>query len=248
MITNRVGSRGRNVTYIAVGALAASLISAVGPGAVPARAAHAPCSQTGIEQTTFLYRYPYSQNAYGSMSTMWSYDRDVTYCLAANTTFVRLGLNYENFVETGLYHRTTSATPVGFTEWSINGNIPNPVLETTTFPNGDWYSFALTPYGSGTSWKAEYDFSGTQTSWTLMEITPTLLTDHGLTESESARFHGQNGRGSYKDLKYRPLSGGWFLWGNIACDTNLTEIDNWDAVITSSSSWYLRAGTPVGGC
>lgn len=80
-----------------------------------------------------------------------------------------------------------------------------------------------------------------------MAITPTLLTDHGLTESESARFHGQNGRGSYKDLKYRPVSGGWFLWGALGCDPNVLHIDNWDAVKTSNSSWYLRAGAPPPG-
>lgn len=188
------------------------------------------------------------QNAYGSMSTMWSYDRAVTFCAATNTTFVRLGLTYDDFVEIGLYHRTTATHPVGFTEWAISGNVSNPALETTTFTIGDWYSFALTPYGSGTSWKGEYDLSGTQTSWTLMSITPTLVANHGLTESESARFHGQNGRGSYKDLKYRPSTGGWLLWADMACDTNLQEIDNWDSVGTSGSSWYLRAGAPVGGC
>ncbi len=180
------------------------------------------------------------------MSTMWSYDRDVTYCAAANTTFVRLGLNYLNYVEIGLYHTTTSATPVGFTSWGING-VASLALETTTFPNNDCYSFALTPYGSGNSCKGEYDLSGTQSSWTLMSITPTLATNHGLTESESARFHGQNGRGAYKDLKYRPSNGGWFLWGGLACDLNVGHIDNWEAVKTSNSSWYLQSGAPPSG-
>lgn len=123
-------------------ALTASVLVAVGPGSVPAEASHAPCDQ--IEQATFVYRQGSGQNPYGSMSTMWSYDRDVVYCAAANTTFVRLGLSYADYFEIGLYHKTTSATPVGFTSWAINGN-PYLALETTTFPNNDWYSFALIP-------------------------------------------------------------------------------------------------------
>lgn len=178
------------------------------------------------------------------MSNMWSYDRNVVYCIAANTTFLRLGLNYSNYVETGLYH-TTSSTPVGFTSWAINGDA-TAVPESVSFPNNDFYSFVLTPY-TGSFWKSEYDASGNQSSWTLMEITPLLAASHGLSESEVSRFHGQDGRGSYTSLKYRPSTGGWFLWGALACDPNIGGIDNWDAVKTSNSSWYMRSGAPPPG-
>lgn len=109
------------------------------------------------------------------------------------------------------------------------------------------YSFVVVPLSGGNFWKSQYDASGGQSSWTTMNTTPPLLTNHGLSESEVARFHGQDGRGSYTSLKYRPSTGGWFLWGALACDPNQSGISNWDAIKTSNSSWYTRAGAPPPG-
>jgi len=158
---------------------------------------------------------------------------------------MRLALTYDNFIETGLYHSPSSSTPTGFTEFAINGNV-SLTPSSVTFPLGGSYSFVVVP-SSGNYWKSQYDKSGNQRSWTTLDGTPALVANRGLSESEVARFHGQNGKGSYTQLKFRASGGGWYLWGSLGCDPNVYNISDWDAFKTSNSSWYMQAGAPPSG-
>lgn len=234
-------SGGFMVRRMATFAVAFLFVSAVHVGA--GAAAFAACAP---EHVKFLYRTGSGQAGYGNMGTFYSFNRGNSCGPVADTAFIRLGLTYNNFVETGLRSNEGESALGAFTEWGINGNVDLRSLH-GLFSTDRWISFALTPVNGGAYWKSEYDPSGTSSSWTSLHTTPVLAYGYGLTESEVAKFGGDSGLANHKDLKYRPSTSGWFAWGSLGCDPNQQSMPNYDAIKVSNTQWYTTPGTPTAG-
>jgi hypothetical protein len=215
-------------------------------------AAPASALSCNTEQTKFVQT---GRSTYGSMGSMYVYDRTVAWCGSdANTVFWALGGGYLDMIEMGA--RQFGGAPgafVVFVEYSI---YPAPLvyhdsgeLTGTTYNNGQWVSFNTTPLtGNSYELKGQYSLGSSQSGWTTFWTTPYATANYGLPMSEISRYGNTDASVNVTGLKYRPVTGGWLAWDSLGCaEPRLNTIPDWDALKYSNTAWGTQYAPPPSG-
>lgn len=202
--------------------------------------AHAAC----VEQVKF--KYDTGAYAYGTEAYIYGYDHAPNCGPATQTTFVRLSSSYLNFIETG-YRQDVGNLPLQFVEWQI---YPSSVqLDLRQNVNKDqWSSYRINNRPGTHTWDVYYQYGQSYSGMYLVDTVSGLLTDHGLIESEVARYGTASGATDVQLLESKSSSGAWSVWPGQACDPNQQGINDWDATSISNGSWGTNHSPVSGGC
>lgn len=202
--------------------------------------AHAACT----EQVKFKYNT--GAYAYGSESYIYGYDHAPNCGPSAQTTFVRLSSSYLDFLETG-YRQDVGSVPRQFVEWRIYPASVQLDLRQNVDKN-QWNSYRLNNRPGTHTWDVYFQYGQSYSGMSLVDTVSGLLTDHGLIESEVARYGTGSGATDNQLLESKSSSGAWSVWSGQACDPNQQGLNDWDATSISNGSWGTVHAPAFGGC
>jgi len=219
---------------------------------LPVTAQAQPCSS---HQSKWVA--PDTNLSYGSMATLWvSSGTTVDPCgRLINTAHLFnswAGGPYANAVEAGMEQDGGDGGRFHlFSEWTVSPHDPVPYHSLATLAPDQHIAFNVSNVsGTVAQFKFQYSLGTSQTNWiTYGNYSDTLGYNHGTPLSEVERFGNTDGYISASSLQVRPSSGGWYGWAALHCSyVYANDLNDWDALARSSSSWYTTHQTPASGC
>lgn len=169
----------------------------------------------------------------------------------AQTVFMRLSPDYASFVEEGT--RSFASDPGRFRIFFEYRDYPGGAVATEgsgRYSDSQYMSLFVAPYSDyNYTWKGGYHLGSSQSNWTVFGVSPSMVANSGLAESEVALFGNSSARTYHTSLKYRPATGGWFNWTSLQCDPNVINVSDWDANKLSNTAWRTdQQSPPPGDC
>jgi hypothetical protein len=204
---------------------------------VTADVASATCGETA----KFVGR---GNNHYGNRGNIYAFDNRGLACPGqpdAQTIFVRLSSDYQNYIEAGLVQYPSDAAGTGhyFVEYRI---APASVVFLTYngYVTGNYYSFQV-KNGTGTTWQASVcTGNSVSCTYSALKTTPSMLAAVGIPEGESSHYDSTGPLDDYHQMMQTqdPYNGAWSNWAAAACDFGIVREPNWVVRITSQNTWY----------
>lgn len=231
----------RRFTFAAALGLAVATLSAVST----------PAYANGCNDEEVKFISSGRSDSYGSMGSLYVYDRTLYACSSvANTVFLSMADAPQlDYIEIGT--RQFGPNPTSFSIFQEYVLYPNDdyTQSVLTWPENTWIAFNSSNLtGQSYTWKTQYRLPG-YCCWANFGPTPTALENHGRPFSEISRYGHADASVKADQLQYRPSTGGWFRWTFLGCSTAFpNSITDWDAIASSTYSWYTVRQPVNGNC
>jgi hypothetical protein len=223
------------------------------PTALPAQANVYPGTCGIPEQQKFMEAFNSSgqlaASSYAAKSQIYTYNRTMDSCASvANTTFMMFN-GARDYVEAGArQYGQNSNFWLPFCEYRVWPASVHYTERTDLWDTDDqWIWLRVYTPSSNTVWRCAYSYDGS--SYTIIDTTVGLLSDHGTPESEISRYPNAGGAFHAKSLQRFTSTGSWANWTDARCSTTFpNSINDWNGHVVTEHEWETIHNPVVGDC